>query len=489
MTSTTGADPAQRSDESDPSAREQALAWRLLIVIGVAYVVAQVVLIPLSRPPAWDETIYLSQVMPGIDPMIFEAWRARGVPLLVAPVTFLGGSVGDVRLFLMLASAVTITATFRLWIPSVGLAAPVAAWLFSFSWLGLWSGSEVMPNLWAAILGLATAGFVARYLDGGERWHAVLAAIVLAAMALVRPTEATVLTGAIGLYVVVFRRARWRLLFGLGLGLVLGWVPWLIEMSIRFGGPMSALDEAAVEHFARAPVADNVLLHLTATDGRPPDSPIPLGGVLWWGILLILAIVAITRAPRPKDRSAAILASFGALALAAEYLVFVSALAPRFLLPAYAFGSLLAAIGVVTLIRGGVVSRATGAVVLMLAIPWTIWQGAVADRYQERRMISILAYRDVGLTIRQLADGRSCSFMSPQGYPQIAFASGCDGAELLRARGPMVGELEELRNDGEEVFVILKRVAPADSPLGSLDPVQVPGPRRTWFMYHVSGST
>ena len=96
MTSTTGADPAQRSDESYPSAREQALAWRLLVVIGVAYVVAQVVLIPLARPPAWDETIYLSQVMPGIDPMVFEAWRARGIPLLVAPVTLLGGSVGDV---------------------------------------------------------------------------------------------------------------------------------------------------------------------------------------------------------------------------------------------------------------------------------------------------------------------------------------------------------------------------------------------------------
>lgn len=488
MTSTTDTDPAQRSDESGHPARERAFAWRLLVVIGVAYVVAQVVLIPLSRPPAWDETIYLSQVMPGIDPMVFEAWRARGIPLLVAPVTLLGGSVEDVRLFLMLASAVTITATFGLWIPLVGLAAPVAAALFSFSWLGLWSGSEVMPNLWAAILGLATAGFVARRLDGGERWHAVLASAVLAAMALVRPTEATVLAGAIGLYVVVFRRARWRLLFGLGLGLVVGWLPWFIEMSIRFGGPMSALDEAAVEHFARAPVADNVLLHLTATDGRPPDSPVPLGGVLWWGILVILAIVAVTRARR-TDRAAAILASFGALALAAEYLVFVSALAPRFLLPAYAFGSLLAAIGVVTLLRGGVVSRASGAVVLMLAIPWTIWQGAVADRYQHRRMTSILAFRDVGDTIRQLADGRSCSFMSPQGYPQIEFASGCEGSDLLRPRGPTAAELEELRNDGEEVFVILKRVAPADSPLGLLDPVQVPGPRRTWFMYHVSGST
>ncbi|MBA3363365.1 MAG: hypothetical protein H0T07_03050, partial [Actinobacteria bacterium] len=419
MSSTTVADPAPRSVGSDGSpAREQALAWRLLIAVGVAYVVAQVALISLSRPPGWDETVYLSQVMPGVDALEFLAWRARGITLLVAPVTWLGGSVRDVRLFLMVASALTMVATFRVWIPSIGPAAPAAAVLFSFTWLGLLSGTEVMPNLWAALLGLATAGLIARRLEGGEGWHAVVASAVLATMALVRPTEATVLAGAIGLYVVVFRRTRWRVLFGLALGLVLGWLPWFIEMSIRFGGPMNALDEAAVDHFAKAPVAENVVLHLASTDGRPPGSPAPLGGVLWWSLLVILAIVAIARARRSTDRTVAILACFGTLALATEYLVFVSALAPRFLLPAYAFASIPAALGLVTLLRGGAVARAAGVLVLVLVIPWAIWQGDVARRYQDKRMISTLAFRDVGLRLRELADGRPCSFMSPHGYPQ-----------------------------------------------------------------------
>jgi hypothetical protein len=489
MTATTVAEPAGRSEESHGHpAREQALAWRALIAVGVAYVVAQAALISLSRPPGWDETVYLSQVMPGVDALEFLAWRARGITLLVAPVTWLGGSVRDVRLFLMVASALTMVATFRLWIPLIGLAAPAAAALLSFSWLGLLGGTEVMPNLWAALLGLATAGLVARRLEGGSTRHAVLASTVLAAMALVRPTEATVLAGAIGLYVVVFRRTQWRLLFGLGLGLVLGWLPWFIEMSIRFGGPLSALDEAAVEHFATVSVVQNVVLHVASTDGRPPGSPAPVGGALWWSFLVILAIVAMARAPRPSDRAVAILTSFGALALATEYLVFVSALAPRFLLPAYAFASLPAAIGVVTLLRGGGVSRVAGVVVLVLVIPWAIWQGDVAGRFQDKRMISTLAFRDVGLKLRELADGRPCSFMSPHGYPQISFASGCDGSDLLRPRGPKAAELEELRKDGEELFVILKGAAPPDSPLDALMPLPVPGPSRTWFIYQVSGS-
>ncbi len=456
--------------------------------VGVTYVVAQAVLISLSRPPGWDETVYLSQVTPGVEALEFLAWRARGMTLLVAPVTWLGGSVRDVRVFLMLASALTMVATFRLWIPLIGLAAPVAAVLFSFSWLGLLSGTEVMPNLWAALLGLATAGLIARRIEGGERWHAVLASAVLAVMALVRPTEATVAAGAIGLYIVACRRTEWRLLFGLGGGLVLGWLPWFVEMSIRFGGPMNALDEAAVEHFARASVAQNVVLHLASTDGRPPGSPAALGGVLWWSLLVILTIVAIARA-RSTGRAVAILACFGALALATEYLVFVSALAPRFLLPAYAFASLPAAIGLVALIRGGVVSRVAGVVVLVLVIPWAIWQGDVAGRFQDKRMISTLAFRDVGLKLRELADGRPCSFLSPHGYPQISFTSGCDGSDLLRPTGPKAAELEELRRDGEELFVILKRAASATSPLSSLDPVRVAGPGRTWFIYHVTETT
>jgi hypothetical protein len=398
--------------------------------------------------------------------------------------------VGHVRLFLMVASAVAMTTTFRLWIPLIGMAAPLAAVLFSFSWLGLLNGSEVMPNLWAAILALATAGLIARRIEGGTMRHAVAASAVLGVMALVRPTEAAVVAGAIGLYVVVFRTRYWRLLFALGLGLALGWLPWFVEMSIRFDGPVKALRAAAVAgHVMNTSVAHNLLHHLAGTDGRLSASSVHWGGAIWWSVLVVLAIVAIARGTRPTDRAVAILASLGALALAMEYLVFVSWTSPRFLLPAYGFASLAAAIGLVSLLRDKFVSRAFAVVVLLLVIPWAIWQGAVVDRFQGQRMRSTLAFRDIGLTLRRLADGRPCSFLSPHGYPSIEFAAGCDGAELPQSRGLSATELEELRTSGKLIFVIRKKTAPRASALGSLTPLQVPGPAKIWFIYQISGST
>jgi hypothetical protein len=483
-------DAAVRSEDRGGSPlKERSLAWRLLVAVGLGYLIVQAALIPFTRPPGWDESIYLSQVTPGIHPMIFFASRARGITLLVAPVTWLGGSVTDVRLFLMVASAIATTVTFRLWIPLVGLAAPVAAVLFSFTWLGLLNGSEVMPNLWAAILALATAGLVARRLEGGTRGHAALAAATLGALGLVRPTEAAVAAGAIGLFVLVYRRTEWRLLSWVVLGLLLGWIPWFVEMSVRFGGPVSALRAAAAEHVARAPVGHNVLVHLAATGGEFTATRVPLGGAIWWGLLVLLAVVAIARAAGPTDRAVAIFACIGTLAFAAEYLIFVSALAPRFLLPAYAFASLPAAIGLVSLLRGGLATRVAGSIVLLFVIPWAIWQGRVADEVESQRARSTSAFHVIGLKIRQLADGRPCAFMSPHGFPTIAFASGCDGAELPRPAKPSAVGLDELRVDGRSTFVILKRTAPPTSPLGSLTSVRVAGPGKAWFIYQIPDRT
>jgi hypothetical protein len=473
--------------------REQVLAWRLLVAVGVAYLVAQFALFSFSRPPGWDESVYLSQVMPDVSPMVFLPSRARGITLLIAPVTVLGGSVGQVRLFLMVASAIAVTASFRVWIPLIGLAAPVAAVMFSFTWLALLNGSEVMPNLWAAILGLATTGLVAQRLDDGRARHIVLAAAALAAMALTRPTEAAVLAGAIGLYVVVFRRSEWRLLGPLAVGLALGWLPWFIEMSIRFGGPLRALDEAAVEHFAAASISHNLFIHLAATGGKLTADRAPLGGVIWWGLLAALTIVAIAKA-RGAGRTAAIICSLGTLALALEYVVFVSTLpAPRFLLPAYALASVPAAIGAMIMVRGDArtharswVTRAVGASVLILLIPWAIWQGTAAVDYERLRMVSTVPFREVGLTIRRLAGGTPCAFVSPHGYPMIEFASGCGGARLQRPRGPTASELDELVGSGKRIFVILK-IPPRLALLRrSAPPVPVPGPRRTWFIYPIA---
>ncbi len=471
-------------------ARERALAWRLLIAVGIGYLIVQLATVPTSRPPGWDESIYLSQVMPGVDPMFFLASRARGITFLVAPVAWLGGSVRDVRLFLMVASAVAMTVTFRLWIPLVGLAAPLAALLFCGTWQSLVNGSEVMPNLWAAILGLATAGLTARALESGTTSHAVLAAAALGATALVRPTDATVVAAALGLYVLSCRRSHWRLLFVLGAGLIVGWLPWFIEMSVRFGGPVEALREAAAAgRVMTTSVGHNLFVHLAATGGELTPTRVPVPGAISWGLLAILAGVGIVRAVRPTERAVAILASIGALALGAAYVIFVWGTSPRFFLPVYAFASLPAAVGLVALLRATTWSRVAGAGLLALVIPWAIWQGAMPNRFLERRMTSTVALRDIGLRLRELADHRPCSFMSPHGYPMIEFAAGCHGADLLRPRGPTASELAEFGADGREVFVILKREARPASPLGSIVPVPVPGPGRTWLIYHVSGTT
>ena len=44
----------------------------------------------------------------------------------------------------------------------------VAAFLFSFTWIALVSGSQVMPNFWTAVLGLVAAGFTLRWNESGR---------------------------------------------------------------------------------------------------------------------------------------------------------------------------------------------------------------------------------------------------------------------------------------------------------------------------------
>ncbi|MGI8617012.1 MAG: hypothetical protein ACR2L4_09590 [Actinomycetota bacterium] len=484
MTATIDREPKDLREESGRQTdRERALALGLVIAIGVVSLVVQFLFIPRDWPTSWDEAVYLSQVTPDMDGLFFNAWHARGITLLVAPVTWLGGSVSDVRLFLMVLSAITITLTFRLWIPVIGIAAALAAFIFSFSWQGLIPASEIKPNYWGALLGLATAGLIARRLEDDRTGDLVLASIALAAMALVRPTEATVLAGAVGAYILLFRRMSWRDLFPLGIGLFLGWLPWIIEMSVRFGGLPGAVRAAGKEHhFGLVPVAENVLLHLRYTDGKYGETAIP--GAIWWGVLVVMVAVAIARGVTRVDRAAAMLCAFGALALAAEYLFFVPALTYRFLLPAYAMASIPFAIGLVSLLRGTTARRVIGAIVVLLMIPWTIWQGAVTAEQAPKVNRGAAGPARVGTTIRRLAEGRPCLVLSQRAYPQVAYAAGCSGGpakfRLLTAE-----RLENLSRSGRAVFVVRIREVPEDSALGSIEPVPALAAFSSWYVYEI----
>jgi hypothetical protein len=279
------------------------------------------------------------------------------------------------------------------------------------------------------------------------------------------------------------------LLAALGAGLVLGWLPWIVEMSIRFGGPMRAFEAAASagQVDARSGFMTSVLVHLAATDGRLPADGAPVAGIAWWAVLGGLAVFAIARASRRVERSVSILVGIGALVLAIEYFLLVSGTAPRFLLPAYALASIPAGVAITTLLRGEGVPRGAGrvlgALLLVLLLPWAIWQGTVADRYLSTRKAVTVAFESVGRTLRRLADGQPCSFQSPHGWPTTQFISGCVGSDLVRPGGPTAAELDELAAEGDRVLVILKRRAARSSPLGTKTPIVVEGPHRPWFVY------
>ena len=396
--------------------------------------------------------------------------------------------MADVRLFLMVTSAAAVTLVFKLWIPVIGLAAPIAAFLFSFTWLSLFNGSVVMPNLWAAVLGVGVAACVVRRLEGGTLTYALLAAGMLGAMALVRPTEATVVAGAIGVYVIVVRRTSWRLVLGLGVGLVLGWLPWIIEMSIRFGGFRNALRAANSQgHLTVVPITDHLLAYLGFTYGRAklPAVGLPTAGLLWWGLLVVLAAIALRRRVDAPARAVALLATLTTLALAVEYIVLVSFIASRFLLPAYAFAAIPAAIGLRSLLRGGLPARALGVVVVVAMVPWAVWQGQVAGRVEARESKGGRRFVAAGLLLRDLADGQPCSFVSPGAYPQIHLASGCVGGPLTFPPRPTRAQWEAVGR-GDEVFMILPSAARGDSPLAPLSPIRFEAPKRTWFIYRLS---
>jgi hypothetical protein len=480
--------PTGQAESKGSSERERRVAGWVLLAIGAGFLLAQLGFIHVDRPIRWDEAVYMTQVTPGMDALFFAAWRSRGITLLIAPVTLLGGSLTDVRLLLMVASAATVTLTFRLWIPLIGIAAPIAAFMFSFTWLGLAYASAVMPNFWAAILGVAVAGLVARRLEGGSIRYAVFASAVLGAMTLVRPTEATVAAGAIGLYVLLIRRTSWRLILGLGLGLALGWLPWILEMSIRFDGVRNALREASVaEILSVAPVTQNLREHLAFTYGPAKMQPVgsPEAGLLWWALLVLLAAIALRRRVPAPARSAALLGCLATLAFMTEYVVLVPFIAARFLLPAYAFAAIAAAIGLVSLHRNGVAARAVGAVALLLMIPWAVWQGDVASRVAARDLRGGRRFLVAGLLLRDLADGRPCSFVSPFAVPQIHFTSGCAGGQLRFPPRPTEAQRDAVAA-GEEVFMILPARARSRSPLASLSPIRFRGPRQIWFIYRLS---
>jgi hypothetical protein len=476
-----------------PRDAEIAAARRLILLIGLAYLVVQLVQFSLDRPPSWDEAIYLSQVTPGAEPLPFVPSRARGITFLALPVLQLGGSLSHLRLFLAAASTAALVAAFRMWAPVLGFGAVAAALLFAGAWPVLFYGSELMPNLWMALTGVAATAILARRLAGrGGRYDELVAGGLVGVAALIRPLDAVVLTAALVLLPIAVRRVTVSWTVHLALGLVAGWAPWLVEMTARSGSPGEAFAAAArLGHTGRLSFFENVRQYLALSDGPSigpvTDPDVPLSGLLWFIGFAILVFLGVRVSIRRGLLPSIVVATAAGLALATGYVVLTDAQAPRFLLPALALLTVPAGFGLAGIgARDGSdqprFAGTTAASILLIA--WAVAQTGIAARVEAGVTRQRASAQRAGLEVRRLAAGEPCQVYSERSFPIVGFAAGCRAGPLGKVLAASKDRTDHLARDRVRVFLVLHRTNGIVSPEGIALLAEVPSEGElTWFIY------
>ncbi|WP_019631460.1 hypothetical protein [Actinomadura atramentaria] len=434
-------------------ARRRAAGW--LLGVAAAYVAVQFAVLVWRGGVAWDEALYISQVSPRIPAGYFSAPRARGITYLVAPVTWLTGSVTALRAYLAVLSGVAIGAAFWPWLRlgSRAAVAPLAALVFAGLWVTGFYGSSAMPNFWVAVAAVATVGWFLRCADSRHWGPLVGVGAWAAAMTLMRPHDAfwTALPlAAAALAVRPLRRlAPLAVLAG---GLALGLVQWIAEAFTRFGGPLERLHRASETEGGLGWHPRGLLYELHALNGPQLCRPCVAGWrdhglTVWWFAVPALVVGGVALALRAR-RNTAVAAACG-IVVAASYLLLVDYAAPRFLLPAYALLAVPVAEFFVALpARAGrwraPVLVAVGAVLAAHLVSQQLVLVKMGERYTTGRM----RYARTAAELRGLGFRAPCLLAGPAAVP-VAFYAGCrtgqtggnnasmTTAELVAAAGRM----------------------------------------------------
>ena len=250
-------------------------------------------------------------------------------------------------------------------------------------------------------------------------------------------------------------------------GVSAGTIPWLVEMSVRYGGPGEAIEAArTVSHVGGA--FSGVAEHLRLTDGPllgpEPGGAIPWVGVVWWVVLIGLSAWALRPDPDRRRTFGVRVATVVGVALAVEYLFLVSGLAPRFLLPALAVLSVSAGAGLEALRgRGHLGTRACVVVAVVLA-GWLLWQVGTFDRLEAQASDERQVPEAVGRAIGEAVGEQGCVVASTDDFAQVAFAAGCAGRDLTDLGSTAIDHVLEAA-DGRRVIVVSR----------GADVAQVPG--------------
>jgi hypothetical protein len=311
-----------------------------IILVGVAFVAAELAFVSPKMGLSWDEVVYVSQVSGRVPAAWFDPARARGVPLVVAPVVWLTGSVVALRIYLSVLSGVGLVLTLLVWRPvRQAWVLAVAGVAFGGLWVAQYYGPQAMPDMWSALGSLAAVGFFVR----SRHWTSLAGlAGCIALVVLVRPGDGVYLCAPLAVAAMLGR--RWSSLLALAAGAVAGGVEWVVEALVRFGGIGARLHAAGAEqggfglHFA-------LFDELKALNGPTLCRPCTVGLRqpeldLWWLLLPVVVVLGVIGARRAGRYGSSLLAASCAACLAAQYLFMINYSAPRFLLPAYALAAI-----------------------------------------------------------------------------------------------------------------------------------------------------
>ncbi|MET7454258.1 hypothetical protein ABZT03_20690 [Streptomyces sp. NPDC005574] len=415
--------------------------WRVrgegwIAVVAGVFVLAQLALVPPGMGLGWDEAVYVSQVSPHVPSAFFSAPRARGVPLLVAPIASWSSSVTLLRIYLAVLSGLGLLLALRAWrgLFPVWVRA-VAGGLFASLWVTVFYGPQAMPNYWVAVGALAGTGcFLHAQADSRDRkalWGVGLSAALMAWM---RPTDAVwAVLPLLALLVAVRRWRRPALLAALLVGLAAGAAEWVVEAYVSYGGLGRRLSDAsAIQgglgwHIA---VADQLRSLGGRALCRPCGGAMPHPAVtLWWFALPVFAALGLMIAVRARRIPATLVPLACATTVAVPYLFMIGYAAPRFLLPAYALLALPVADALVHLVASTGRSRRP-VVVLLVALALAghlAVQYVVLDRTVQRTDAAHEDWERTATALHRLGVSAPCLVTGYENIP-IGYYAGCSSA-------------------------------------------------------------
>lgn len=420
------------------------------LAVSIVYGLAQLLLLESGRFLSWDEAVYISEVSPFAEAVGMGAHRARGITLLVAPITVLTDSMVVLRTYLAIVSSAALFGAFVVWCRTIRWAAPIAMGMFASWWIAVFYGSAVYPNIYTALLAVAATGVAMGTADeSGPHRRTVLVALVAAA-ALLRPLDGLTIAVAVTLVALLSERQRLTALAVSGLvGLGLGSLPWVVEAWFRFDGPIQRLEESG--EIVAGGLTNNIGAYLRILDGT---GSVNRWAALWLGTLLLLGLISLV-SPRPLARRVGTVALVSAFLFVAPYLFATEPVLQRFMLPGLAMLSIASGIGATTswsLLPTRVVSATSLAGVLVVAAAWNLLALQEWDNRQAGNGETALR---LGQAIRDETGDRDCFVLSAAHHPAVSFAAGCkDSWSLTESADANLRRLDGARERGLEPFVV-----------------------------------